>query len=71
MTPYDHIDMGQYWLRWWHVAWWHQTIIYTNVDSSSKVFCGIHLQAILQEMHRNIIHNMHSENTVSKLLPNL
>ena len=31
-TPYGDIDLGQLWLRWWLVAWWHQTFTWTNVD---------------------------------------
>ena len=36
---------GQYWHRYWFVAWWHQAITWTNVDLSWKVFCGIHRRA--------------------------
>ena len=32
MTPYGNIDLSQHWLRWWLVAWKHQTIVYTHVD---------------------------------------
>ena len=24
VTPYGEIDLGQHWLRWWPVTWWHQ-----------------------------------------------
>ena len=34
-TPYGDIGLGQHWLRQWLVAWWHQTITWTNVDLSS------------------------------------
>ena len=50
ITPYGGIDLGQHWLRWWLVAWQHQAITLTSVDYSSKVFCGIHLRTISQEM---------------------
>ena len=34
----------------WLVAWWHQAITWTNVDSSSVKSCGIHRRAILLQM---------------------
>ena len=39
---------GQHLLRWWLVACWHQAITWACVES--KVFCGIHLRAISQEV---------------------
>ena len=41
-TPYGDIDLGQHWLRWWLVAWWHQAIAWTNVGLPSVGFCVIH-----------------------------
>ena len=38
------------WLRQWLVAWRHQAITKTDVDQSSVRPCGIHLQAISQEI---------------------
>ena len=32
VTPLGDIDLGQHWLRNWLVAWWPQTITWTNVD---------------------------------------
>ena len=32
VTPYGGTDPGQHWLRYWHVAWRHQAISWTNVD---------------------------------------
>ena len=52
VTPYDDRDLGQHWFRKWLVAWWHQAITWTNVDLSSVRSSGIHLSAILQEMHQ-------------------
>ena len=46
VMPYGNIDLGQPWLRQWLVAWCHQAITSTNVDLSSKVFCGIHQRTI-------------------------
>ena len=50
---------------------WCQTITWTNVDLSSKVFCGIHLRPISQEVQMNLIQNMCSEITPLILLPHL
>ena len=44
MKTCDDTDMDEHWLRQWLVAWWCQAITSTNVDLSSKVFCGIHLR---------------------------
>ena len=55
------------WLRSWHVACWYQASNWTNVNLSSKVFCGIHLRAILQKMIMNLIYNTWYEITLSKL----
>ena len=49
MTPFDDIDMGQHWIRWWLVAWQHQAITWTNVDLSSVRSSYIHLMAISQD----------------------
>ena len=38
---------------------------------SSKVFCSLHLRAISKEVLMNLIRNMCSEITLSKLLPDL
>ena len=50
MTPYGSIDLGQHWLRKWHVAWRHQTITWTNVDLASVRSSDIHLRAISREL---------------------
>ena len=34
VMPYAAWKPGQYWLRWWLVAWWYQVITWTNVDLS-------------------------------------
>ena len=51
---------NQHWFRYWFNL--------TNVDFSSKVFCGINLRAITQEMLMKSIHNTCLEITLSKLL---
>ena len=38
---------------------WDQAFAGTNADLSSKVFCGIHLMAISEEMRINFIRNMY------------
>ena len=63
VMPYGDIDLGQHWLRHWLVAWQHQTITWTSIDISSKVFCGIH-SAVLQELLLNLIHDMCSDITL-------
>ena len=50
-------------------GWCHQAITWTYVDLSSKIFCVIHLRSILQGMSMNLIHNMCSGTTLSKLQP--
>ena len=54
---YGDIDLGQLWLVQLIVCYLtaHQGITWTSVDLSSKVFCGIHLWAIPQEMCINLI----------------
>ena len=42
----------------WPSAWPHQGIIWTYVDLSSKVLCGIHLKAVWQEVLMNLISNL-------------
>ena len=42
VTPYGDIELGQPWLRYWLVAWKHQTISWTNIDLSSLRAPGIH-----------------------------
>ena len=34
VMPYVNLELGQYWLRWWLVAWRHQAITCTDVDIS-------------------------------------
>ena len=38
VTQHGVMDLGQHWLRYWLVAWWHQAITWTNVDLSSVAF---------------------------------
>ena len=52
VTPYGDIDLGQ-----WLGAIRHQAIIWANVDLSSKMFYGIHLRAISQEVPTKSIHS--------------
>ena len=67
VPPYGNTELGQHWLGWCLFAWWPQAITQTNVDLTSKVFCGIHLAAILQVL----INSMCLKITISKLLPHL
>ena len=48
LMPYGDLDLIQHWLRYWLVAWQCQTITWTNIDLTPKVFCDIHLRAISQ-----------------------
>ena len=50
VTPYGDRDLGQLWPRYWLVAWRHQAITWTNVDSSTlKSYNGIHPRALSWE----------------------
>ena len=49
VTPYDHIHLSQHWLRQWLVAWWHQTITWTNFDEAGIRSSNIHQRAISWE----------------------
>ena len=42
LRPSEAIYLGQHWLRWWPVAWWHQGIGWTNVDLSPVRYSDIH-----------------------------
>ena len=44
MNPWIKIGSGNE----WPVTWRHEAITLANIDSSSKVFCEIHLIAVLQ-----------------------
>ena len=41
VTPNGDINLSRRWFKWWLLAWRHQAITWTNVDLSSKVFCGM------------------------------
>ena len=47
VMQYNDIDLGQHWLRYWLVGWWHQAITWNNVGFPS-LRCCIHLRAISQ-----------------------
>ena len=46
VTPHGDKELSQPWLRQWLVAWQHQAITWTNVDSSSVRSLSIHLRAL-------------------------
>ena len=50
VTPYGGRDLGQLWFRQWLVAWRHQVITWTNVDSSSLRSHDVYLRAISLEI---------------------
>ena len=58
VRPYGDINLCQHWLTYWFVAWRYHAITWTNVDVSSKVFCGIHLREISHEIPMEPIRNM-------------
>ena len=62
LTPHGDTDRGQHWLGQWLFAWRHKAITWTNVDLSSKVFCGIRLWVISHEVIMNIIRDCNAEN---------
>ena len=56
LSSYDIIwrhKMGQHYLEWWLVAWWHQTIIQPYVDLSSLTSNYNQLRAISQEQGKS------------------
>ena len=63
--PYVDMELGQHWLRWW-LVWQNQAIIWTNLDSSCLGFCRVHLRAISQEVHTNLIGIMNKKNCTFK-----
>ena len=50
VTPYGDIDLGQHWLRQWHVVWRHQAITWANIDSSSVKTSDTHLRALWKDI---------------------
>ena len=50
VMPYDVIILGQHWFCWWLVVWWHQAIIWTNVEFSSTMCYGNHSRVLLLEI---------------------
>ena len=46
VTPYGDRDLGQHWPRKWLVAWWHQSITWTNVNLPSTRSSCIHSRVI-------------------------
>ena len=50
VTPYGIIELGQYWLRFWHIFLGHYAITRTYVDLSSVRSCGTQLKATSLEM---------------------
>ena len=61
VTPYGDINPGQNW----------QAITWTNVDLSSGRSSGIHLRAILQELHQPPVTEISLKITYSKFCSNL
>ena len=55
-------DLGHRWFSQWLVPWWHQAIIWTNIDLSSEAFCGIHLGTIPRKRVINLIRHMYFKN---------
>ena len=47
IVAYRTVNLSQHRLRQWLVAWGHQAITWTNIDSLSMEFCGAHLITIL------------------------
>ena len=68
VTPYGVGAIGQYWLRSWLVAWWHQVITWTNFGVSSMGFSGVRLKAISPELLERSLWNMLENTTLLKFL---
>ena len=61
---YGGMYLSKHWLMQSLVVWRHQAITWTNVDLSSKMFCGIHLRVISPGVLTNLIRNMWTKTTV-------
>ena len=46
VAKHRNIDLGQHWLRYWLVGWWHKTLQELML-TSWKLLCVIHLRVIL------------------------
>ena len=48
VTPNGVMDLGQYWMRLWHGAWWHHANHDLNqyYENSETVISGIHCESI-------------------------
>ena len=62
--------LGQYWLRWWFVAWQHQAVTWINVDWSSVRSSDIHIRAFSQERPQPWITKIRLKITYLKLHSN-
>ena len=69
MTPNGNIDLDQHWLGQWLGAWWHQAIIWINVDLSLVGFRGIHQKTISQWVLKLLFCKMSLKIKLLKLLP--
>ena len=56
VTLHGDIELSQYWLMWWLVAWRHYAIIRTDINLSWIGSCGAHLMAIFTGNTADIIH---------------
>ena len=71
VKPNGGSDLSLHWLSYWPVSWWYQTITWTSVVLSSKLFYGIYLRKISQKVLINLIHNIYLKITHLKLPPHL
>ena len=71
VMPNGITELDQQWFRLWLVVWWHQTIIWTNVDLSSVTSNDNHLKAILQKIPLPSISKISLKMTYQKFHSNL
>ena len=69
LLSYGNIDPRRYWPRYWFVAWWHQAIISTNIDSSLMRIGATHLRAISRRVPKLPFGLMKLQIIFLKLLP--
>ena len=65
------IDLGQLWIRYWLVAWLHQTITWTSDKLSLVMYCGINVMTIWQRLHQLLYCMISFKILLLKLPPHL
>ena len=56
VMSYGDIELGQHWLRWWLVAWWHKAITWTSANLQSARSGDNHQRAMACASHQSLTH---------------